>query len=286
LTDAGTFQNVTGAIPVTSLDPPPEGKMAASLKFFLSSVKPSVNASLQLSSQGGLQMSQVVTISIDNSNNSFAIQITHGVFNEVTTVAAFAVAIVPTFSARGGAYTLLVDAISVGENLVSGEVEIICMNYERAPGTFGGTVVIAPSTGAGQNSRDLFPNLGFSNVITGDDTYQVTVENFNVVIFDSLDFFWERITATAAGAFAFDWLLTFVNANGKLAQGYVRGVATSAGQIISGMNVSAPVQRTWSFGYSLNAANLSLGDMILVISNSVNYSSAVYRCNSSGVIVA
>ena len=90
----------------------PKGLWRRGLTFTLTSVEPSITASLQLNSPGGLQLSQVVTLSIDNSDSPYAISVTHGVFNETTTVPAYGAVIIPTFSSQGGVYTLIVEAIT------------------------------------------------------------------------------------------------------------------------------------------------------------------------------
>src|SRR5258708_1971654 len=102
-----TTQNVLSSVSVQNVQPPPEGTMAALLKFTLDANTPSISLSLQLSSQGGLLLSQVVSLSIDNSENDYPILVIHGILNEVVQVAAQATVIIPTFSNRGP-YTITV----------------------------------------------------------------------------------------------------------------------------------------------------------------------------------
>jgi hypothetical protein len=126
-------QNSFGSVPVQAVNPPPEGTMATQLSFLLTAEEPSIGQSLQLSSQSGLMLSQVVTICIDNSDNIYAVSITHGVFNENTLVPAFSSIIIPTFSSKSNypinvAAVLPPGAVALTSNL---QVNIIFMNYAR-----------------------------------------------------------------------------------------------------------------------------------------------------------
>lgn len=284
MTDAPTNQpNLTGSsLPVTNLDPPPEGTMAAKVSFFLSTVQPGSNVSLQLSSQGGLQMSQVVTLAIDNSANVFAISVTHGAFLETITVAAGASVIVPTFSSRGGAYALLVNSINISAfDAINGQgqVDIICMNYARAPGSFGSGAIVTPYSGAQQNTMDMSCGLGVTNAFTGDGIHIVSLID-GAWIMDSLDLSFESITPTGAGAFGFNWILCNGGGlAGPICRGQVRGFAAS-GSTISGAQFTNPISRTWPYGFTVGE---TLENIVFNITNSSNYNQCNWRVNLSGL---
>jgi hypothetical protein len=277
----GTLQNTTGSIPVTALDPPPEGTMATKLSFALTPVEPAANATLQLSSQGGLQMSQVVTLSIDNSNNQYAISVTHGVFNENVIVPAFGAVIVPTFSARGGSYSLLVAADVPSNGLLTTilNVDIICMNYSRTPGSFGATNILSIIGGSGQNTTNLV-NMG---VISPVNT-QVTLRGSGNYILDSLDFFIEGIDAIAAGTFQLDWTIYAAFGglpNQPICSGFIIGTATAAGWI-SGAAITSAVSRTWVLGFGVQRNNSIVLD-ISPVNPAINIDAIYFRANISGV---
>ena len=83
-----SVQQTIGSVPIISRLPPPEGNMAAQLTFTLTPTQPNVATSLQLNSQGGLMMSQVLTLVIDNTKNGYPINVVHGALNENVQVAA------------------------------------------------------------------------------------------------------------------------------------------------------------------------------------------------------
>src|ERR1700727_2429946 len=100
---APTTQTVLGSSPIVALDPPPEGKQGVSITFTFSPGGAASFATFyQLNApSGGLPMSQVVTLCLDNTENPLAIAVTHGAFNETVTVPGNTYLIVPTFSNKG-----------------------------------------------------------------------------------------------------------------------------------------------------------------------------------------
>ena len=248
----GGYQQVIGSLPVRNVQPPPEGTMAAGLTFTLTSVEPSVTASLQLNSQGGIQLSQVVTLSIDNSDSPYAISVTHGVFNEVTTVPAYASIIIPTFSSQGGTYTLIVEAITPNSAPLTSEIQvnIICMNYPRTPGSFGNTTITSIAGG----NQNVAPLVSTVIAFTGPGVTQIAaVGNY---ILDSLDIYCTFMTAASSGTPAtLLWnLYSFDNpaALATIASDQpATPPATSDIEVFAGGQFTAPISMSWSQGLIL-----------------------------------
>lgn len=266
----GTYQQAIGSQPVIARNPPPEGTMAAGFTVTLTPDFPNFATALQLNSQSGLMLSQVVTLVLDNSNNGYAITVIHGAFNEVTNVPAGGALIVPTFS-NSGSYPLNVAVANGITPVVDLVVDIIFCNYSRQPGSFGntsnGTVL-----GSGQNSAAIagtivgLNNTGFT-AITG-------VGNW---ILDSFDM------AAEAGSTASGSTIT-CTATIQLVCGGVNICAINpsvdliAGEIAGGSMIGTPVARTWPLGLILPRGNA----IELFVSIFSNYNELSVRVNLSG----
>jgi hypothetical protein len=137
MSNAGTVQNVQGAIPILARVPPPEGQMAAQVPLVFTPFQFNYSNTFQLNAQSGLFLSQVVSLIIDNSGNPYPVQVTHGALQQTITVPGYTETIIPTFSARGF-YSLEVGLLSVPVDAVS--VNLILLNYERGVGAISETI--------------------------------------------------------------------------------------------------------------------------------------------------
>src|SRR5271166_5936242 len=96
---AGTVQNTTSAVPVRARKDPPEGQMAVPLSFAFTPSNYAFTNFYQLGGQsGGIMISQVVSLLIDNTASPYPTTVQHGVTNSTVTIPAFTEAIIPTFS--------------------------------------------------------------------------------------------------------------------------------------------------------------------------------------------
>lgn len=266
-------QNAIGSVPVTNVQPPPEGLMAASVQFVLTPGEPSIVQSFQLSSQGGLLLSQVVALFLDNSQNAFPIVAVHGALNETTQVPAFSTAVTPTFSGRGP-FSISIGTVNGVAPTANLTVNVIFLNYPRPAGTFSATsqsTIIA----TGQNTTTIFAGiLGFT----------AAGQNFNVTnagnfVLDSLDLSVDGFDAAASGAWAI--FVSVVCGGVNIAQTQPVGTAGGAGWMAGG-SIHAPVQRTWPQGLILprgGIINVSAGSG----GSTFNMAQAQVRLNISGI---
>lgn len=126
----GTVQNVNGtSVPIQALNPPPEGQQGVQIGYtFSPSGVLTQSQILQLNQPGGLALSQVVSLVIDNSQNTNAIIIQHGVFDESVAVPAGGVQVVPTFSTKS---FFNISLTLPQAPLINTTVNIIFLNYAR-----------------------------------------------------------------------------------------------------------------------------------------------------------
>lgn len=125
-----TVQNVLGsATPVQALNPPPEGNQGVQLSYeFTPTGLLTQGQILQLNQPGGLALSQVVSLVIDNSQNPNSVTITHGAFNETVTIEAGGFQVLPTFSTKSFfSISLMIPAAPAQ----SFPVRVIFLNYDR-----------------------------------------------------------------------------------------------------------------------------------------------------------
>lgn len=243
--------------------------MAALLKFTLDANTPSISLSLQLSSQGGLLLSQVVSLSIDNSENNYPILVIHGILNEVVQVAAQATVIIPTFSNRGP-YTITVSTPTGAAPSTALPIEVVCLNYPRQPGTFSAT---AQSTIAatGQNTSSLLSGA-FSATAAG---IVVSTAPGNYVL-DSMDLAIEGVVPSAPANTTFEYIFSCGGVN--IAIGFGMG-SNPAGQWVAGALINIPIQRTWPQGLLLPRG----GALTLTLAGISQLSQVIFRLNVSGL---
>lgn len=264
-------QNVNGSVPITNIQPPPEGTMAASVNVTLTAAEPMAAQTFQLSSQNGLMLSQVVALVIDNSANAYPLTVTHGALAETTQVAAATVVIVQTFSSRAGGFPLQVAAVGNIVPTATLDIDIIFLNYPRQPGTFSAT---AQSTiiATGQNTESLYSGV---LIPTATGLYPlVAAGNY---ILDSLDMAVEGFFPTAAGLVAITYSLIVPGT--QIHSGEMVFTAAAGGSWTSGANVNAPTYRTWPQGLLLSRGQI----LNLWITQFVNCTSSLFRINISGV---
>lgn len=267
----GYQQTVIGAIPVVNVLPPPEGTAAAQVTYTLTPSLPAISASYQLSSQAGLNMSQVITLIIDNSENLYPIAVTHGVLGEVTIVPAGAKVITPTFSNRS-TYPITIKAassITPSSNLT---VNVAFLNYFRAAANVGSNLQSSPIASGLNSTSTIFTGI---TKITANGIYVLTPTAGNFII-DSLDFAAEVGTATGSGECT---ALVQLSASDlyPIAQIFPTANFSAAGQF--GMaQYSAPVSKTFPFGLITPRNNAIFLDVTLYS----GYSSLYVRTNLSG----
>jgi hypothetical protein len=272
------IQNVIGSVPVSAKGQPPEGQMAAQLSFLLTPTEPSIAAALQLSSQSGLMLSQVVTLAVDNSDNSYPVNVTHGIFNESTIVPAFGSVILPTFSSKSNYPINVAAVIPAGQTglTINVQVNIIFMNYARTPGSFG-TTQSNCIIGGGQNVGPLLS--GFISATAAGNYIILEPGNY---ILDNLDIFCTNMASTVATNQALcEWTLLSIQNGVSLA------VIASAVDVVAGAYsttvgtpggvFTAPVSITWPQGLILPRGCLLVFQVI-----TLENCTAQYRFNGSG----
>lgn len=281
---AATVQPITmnASVPVLSLNPPPEGPMAASATFVFNS-NPAIfqlAQFFQLGSQAGLLMSQVVMLGIDNSQSPYPLQVIHGALNEVITVPPGTQVIVPTVSSRGQ-YSINMSLITTSL-MANVTVNVIFLNYERQASSFPSAGKNTMANG-GQPSGTIYAN---TETVTANGTQLLFTGTY---LFDSLTFGVDWFKPTAAGAFAAELVLTPPpppQESGPIAQITLAGVATTgqAGEYVPGATYLSPEYRSWSQGLqclwkpsdSLNIQTVGL----------TNLTAIGVRVNISGVQLA
>jgi len=243
-----TVQTVNPAIPITALDPPPEGTMAVQVLFTLTPTQNSISTFFQLNSPGGFPMSQVVSLCIDNTANAFPVTIVHGALAETLNVTAGGFYVIPTFSNKSP-YPISVTAGSPGALpvLVSNlNIYVTFLNYARQTGTFGG------------NSQLSTISTGVNSIVLAGHTYALaalgntTLAPVGNYILDSLDMCIDYVVTPAAIT-----ALTIVdiglnNGSTTLPQIGVLRVGFGEAVINTGYsNIVQAVSRTWPNGLLL-----------------------------------
>jgi len=213
-----TVQNVLGAFPVKARDPPPEGQMAVPIQFTLTPAIFSSIQSLLLGSQsGGILMSQVVTLVIDNSASPYPTTVVHGATFASVTIPAFTESIVPTFSQTGNYYLSVSQATAPVGNV---PIKITLLNYDRAVGSYS---EIMPNT---QQASSIYSFHG--NVIASGNTPVIPIpSNFALV---DLELMIPLLGAAAAGLVSADCIL-LSGATFDITSLYAPAIAPGAGPI-------------------------------------------------------
>jgi hypothetical protein len=129
------------AIPIVAKDPPPEGRNAVQITYNLTSANPSFSTTYALATaigglvsvpQGGLGLSQVRCLVIQNTGNQFPLTVTHGALNQVEIIPPGATATLPTFSS----YFNYEFGLSVSGVSGSISVPVTFLNFERSQGIY------------------------------------------------------------------------------------------------------------------------------------------------------
>jgi hypothetical protein len=274
-------QNTIGGLPVVYEMNPKEGKQVSRFAFTLTNAQPNYAVNFQLNSANGISLSQVVTLCIDNTQNSYPLTVVHGALNETVDVPGGASIIVPTFSNKSG-YPLNVSAQGGISPSIPMSFNVILMNYTRSAGTFYGTVTQSLS-GVGQNTRVLASGV-----------YNLTLLNsFAVVLpqgnwqLDNLDMAFEAFQPAAAGTVTNNLNLPILAISNVLenlviaAMGF--GFTAGSTNWVQGGQLVKAVRRTWYGGLGLPAGASIVFDMSDQFSPFGNLTSAIVRINISGV---
>jgi hypothetical protein len=274
----GTIQQTIGSQPIVNLDPPPEGTMASGLTFTLTPGQPNAATNLQLSSQAGLMMSQVLTLVIDNSQNLYPIVVVHGAFNEKVTAPAGATLIVPTFSNKN-TYPINVSVANNITPLSNINVNIIFCNYQRQAGSFGNTGQ-SSIIGTGLNTGTLASQ---SVIITGTGTYVIGIWPTPNYILDSLDLTFGGCTPSAGGLYEIQFAVTTDKTTPGLdIETFNLFGEGPSGTLIPGPMVGSPISRTWPVGYLCPRG----GQLQLDVGTFNGLTNFVVNVNISGVTTA
>lgn len=187
----GAFQQAFGSVPVTNRTPPPEGTMAVQLTATLTELIPSIATTLQLNSQAGLMLSQVITLCIDNTKNPLALNVVHGVLNETNVVPAYGYSIMPTFSGSGN-YPINISTATAPD--ADTPIGITFLNYQRQSANFVNNQ--SSNANATGNFSGILYGLG-TQLISGTGATSL-LPQANYVI-TAIDFAIEWMTCTGAG---------------------------------------------------------------------------------------
>lgn len=259
---------VLNGTPIVARNPPPEGQMAVQIPVALTPSIYAANNIQQLSSGQVGGMSQVVSFIVDNSNNSLPLIVTHGALNETTTVPAMTMQTLPTFSLKDFWQWSVATPTAPGINT---NVNLIALNYERAPSTVRQSSTSIQNTG--ENSGVLIANTfnfsGNANIFIGSPGAAGTYW-----ILDSLEIAIEALQCTAAGFVG--CVLKLVCATLVIEQLAPQTNLGGAGDVAN--NPVAPVERTWPQGLLIpfNA------QFFLQVSGATNLSELQVRCNLTG----
>jgi hypothetical protein len=226
------IQNALGSIPVVDVSPPPEGKMAASFSIVLTPSEPSIAQAFQLNSPGGLSLSQVVTLVIDNTSNAYSVQVIHGAMNEICVVSAGSTVIIPTFSNKGS-YPINVSLAPqsgiIPVPALNIEVDVVFLNYARSPGTFNSGSQ-SSIIGNLQNTTTLVSVFEIFNPVSAPPSFSLTpIGNY---VLTEIDVGVDGANITAAGVGSFEWQIGYVDTPVFLpiVSGRFIGFATAAAQ--------------------------------------------------------
>ena len=204
----------------------------------------------------------------------------HMAFSMRRHVPAYGSVIIPTFSSQGGTYTILVEAITANSATLSSEIQvnIICMNYPRTPGSFGNTTITSIAGG----NQNVAPLVSTQIHFTGPGLNEIMpVGNY---ILDSLDIYCTFMTAASSGTLAvMTWSLYSFDDPAALAtivsDEPTTPPATSDIQVFAGGQFTAPISMSWSQGLILPRGCSLLFD----VSGTTNVSNSTFRINISGL---
>lgn len=264
----GTVQAATFAQSIVAKNPPPEGTMGVKVTYLLTSADYIIAANYQLGSPGGLSMSQVVTLVIDNTTGSYPVIVTHGVMVERCVVPAGVLTTVPTFSSTV-AYVISIETLSAPDE--NQTVVVTFLNYERQSGSVPNTVQNT-IVNTGQNSSSIYSNaFGFNG-----PTYSIQLAQAGNWILDSLDLACEAFAVETAGAQG-DMVVTITCGSVVIETHNPQYMFPPSNGWVPGVKCSYPASRTWSQGLILPRGYPILFKAVFIFPGG-----AGYRVNISG----
>lgn len=240
--------SITG-VPVRYLAEPPEGRQSVRFAVTLTPLQPNVAQSFQLNSPGGLSLSQVATLYIDNETNGVPVTVIHGVLNEAAIIPAHSTAIIPTLSNTSG-YSVNVSTPAISQNIV---VSMTLYNYVRNPGSISNSISnsivgvqnVSPlGVSVQQYTSPFQPFFDPIMIVFG-------VSGGGNFIFDSLEFQLDGIQAAAAGVCNFNWAITANPLTIPLLKGTWFFNAPNTNWIV-GSAVMKPARVYWPTGFLAN----------------------------------
>lgn len=280
-----------GAVPIVTLDPPPEGFRSVNLTVTLTPFEPDAAQSFQLNNpSGGWALSQVVSLYVDNQLNKLPVTIVHGALNETTVVQAGAACVVPTLSNKAN-FSLNVSVQAGALTTGTMRLEIVASNYNRPKATFS-TVLTQSISGVG-NTQSLvstifnavptfaFPPWLFTPTLT-------LINSGQNVVLDSIDFALEGFLTHDPGDVNFVWnIFEQVATPISVAQGSGLFNVPVAHQWYGGASYMSRVRLTFWNGYFMTpgaALGFSARGTLPATSDDANILSSYFRFNISGAI--
>ena len=146
------------------------------------------SAAYQMFAQAGLFLSQVVTLLIDNTMNSAAVTVTHGVLNIATSVDAGQAALVPTFS-NTGPYNVVIQCLSTPTD--TGYTTLTYLNYEKNPTSWSLTAAQASQTPGALYSAEVDITANGTTLILPNGQYSISSIELSLI----------SVTATSSGTY-------------------------------------------------------------------------------------
>lgn len=265
----GTVQpNVLGSTPIVNNSPPPEGQYAVLLSFPFSAAGWTSAQQLQLNAPGGgIALSQVASILIDNTGSLIPLAVIHGAMSTTTHCPAGMAMLVPSFSNRAP-YQLIVSLASPPPAGVTMTPTITLFNYANNTAQWG----LAQSQGATELCADV------TEISGNGTTTVVAAPPTGYWILYTLDFAIEFAISTATSGSAY-CLFTCSVAGTTLFQNEPAYNSTASNVLVQGVDLSWPVSLTWPNGFLCPEG----AAVELVVSGYTNIGAVTYRLNISGV---
>jgi hypothetical protein len=164
---AGTVQNVNAAVPVHALSKPPEGQKTVTIDYTFTPLIYQFSESYQLNSPGGLNLSQVLGLTIDNTQNPLSLTVIYGPAGNTIVVPALTITTIPTVSTRSYFPITLALAQPPSANV---EISVTYSNVTVNSGQFGNNALFQGSSAVGSVQANQYsaviPDTGFSASIS------------------------------------------------------------------------------------------------------------------------
>lgn len=158
---------VTATVPVTAIDPPPEGQKVSTTSQTLTLTVYSVSSTIPL--QAGV-FSQVRTLYVDNSANPQTLIVVHGIANQQTTVPADGGAFIPTTSSSAF-YPFSISTSSAP--VTSVKINLAFYNWFVPPSEWAPVTSITGSINANVTNAALTVEGAVSAAVTGNVTSEI-----------------------------------------------------------------------------------------------------------------